>query len=51
MEQPDNSPSRGMPSRNVGPFMPIAVETCQSEVACVGSAAVLTGDDVVDVKR
>ena len=51
MEQPDNFSSRGMPSRDVRPFMPIAVETCEREVVALGCAAMLTGDDVVDVER
>jgi len=42
MEQPDDISSRGMSPRDVRPFMPIAVETCQREVVRVGRVAVLT---------
>ena len=51
MEQPDDLSGREMPSRDVRTFMPIAMETCEREVVCVGCAAVLAGDDVVDVER
>ncbi len=40
-----------MSSRDVRTFMPIPVKTCGREVVCVGCAAMLTGDDVVEVER
>jgi len=51
MEQTDNISGRGMPSRDVRSFMAIAVETGEREVVGVGCAAMLAGDDVVDVER
>jgi hypothetical protein len=39
-----------MPSGKVRPFVPVAVETRQGKVVRCGDAAMLAGDDVVDVK-
>ena len=50
VEEADDISSLGMPAGNVRAFMPVAVETRQREVVCVGCAAVLAGDDVVDVE-
>ena len=46
-----SSPVAGCLPRDVWTFMPIAVETCQCEVVSGGRAAVLAGDDVVDMER
>ena len=50
VEKTDDIASRRVPPGNVRAFMPVAVETCERKVINSSEAAVLSGNDVIDVK-
>jgi hypothetical protein len=50
VKKTDDIAGRRVPPGNVRPFMPVAVETCERKVVCISEAAVLSGNDVINVK-
>ena len=50
VEEPDDIARPRKPSRDVRSLVPIAVETSQREVVCDCFAAMLAGNDMVDVE-
>jgi hypothetical protein len=50
VEETDDEAGRRMPPCDVRTFMPVAVEARKGEVVSGGCAAMLTGDDMVDME-
>ena len=50
VEKTDDIASRRVPPGNVRAFVPVAVKTCERKVVNSSEAAVLSGNDVIDVK-
>jgi hypothetical protein len=51
IEEPDDAPGLRIDPREIRPFVQVAVIAGEGEVIGVVGAAVLPGDDVLDVKR